>query len=376
MGVTKYFAVFYTEQIYFLPQFLPVAKELNRRGLPYLIVLKGTTSRDIFDQNNKIVKICEDENLPFQLGTKGLEDANIEYLICGGDEHPTVNIPYKKSVLIVHGIGTKLSAFTEEKNKFDIRFIEGAFRLRRLKDLYPNAKTIWENVGFSKLDDVLAYKPNEISDLFNHYGLDRNKKTILYAPTFYPSSLEKMPDNFPEQFKDYNLIIKPHFFSYIRKKYKKQRRKLELWKNYNNVYVAGFDDFNIVPFYALADLLISDESSVVFEFAALDKPVILNRFLKLRLSYRLFGQRKFKKRMEPAMDQFRDLGENIWRFKDLKDTVEHELANPENYKQRRAECTHEIIGPVDGKVSVRMVDLLENLRSVKVQEITKQEIRA
>ena len=30
--------------------------------------------------------------------------------------------------------------FTEDKNRFDIRFIEGEFRLKRLKELYPNAK--------------------------------------------------------------------------------------------------------------------------------------------------------------------------------------------------------------------------------------------
>ncbi|BAX78588.1 CDP-glycerol glycerophosphotransferase family protein [Labilibaculum antarcticum] len=367
MNVTKYFAVFYTEQIYFLPQFLPVAKEMKRRGLPYLIVLKGTTSRDMFDQNERIIKICEDKNLSFQLGINGLDNASIEYLICGGDEHPDVNIPYKKSVLIVHGIGTKRSAFAEEKNKFDIRFIEGDFRLRKLKELYPDAKTILENVGFSKLDDVLAMSNEEVDKMYETYGFDRCKKTLLYAPTFYPSSLERMPNNFPEQFKDYNLIIKPHFFSYIRKKYKRQRRKLDIWAKYKNVYVAGFDDFNIVPFYALADLLISDESSVVFEFAALDKPVILNRFLKLRLTYRLFGQRKLRKRMEPAMDQFRDLGENIWHYKDLKKGVEKELASPENFKQRRAECTHEIIGLVDGKVSVRMVDVLEKNHSDKTK---------
>ena len=51
-------------------------------------------------------------------------------------------------------------------------------------------------------------------------------------------------------------------------------------------------------------LLISDESSVIFEFAALDKPVICNRFIHLRLSYRLFGRYKFNKRMESAMNRF------------------------------------------------------------------------
>ena len=36
-----------------------------------------------------------------------------------------------------------------------------------------------------------------------------------------------------------------------------------------------------------------------------------------------------------------------------------ELKHPGNNHEKRMEYTKEIIGPVDGKVSVRMVDLLE-----------------
>jgi CDP-glycerol glycerophosphotransferase (TagB/SpsB family) len=359
MQTKNYFAVFFAEHLYYIPQFLPVARELKRRDLPFLFVVLESSKRDIFDQNNMISEVCEKENLPFQIGEEGLLNAEIQYLICGGDNYPQTSIPHKKSVLIVHGIGTKVSAFTEEKNKFDIRFIEGDFRLRKLKELYPDAKTVWENVGFSKLDDVFAYSSDEKESLYDKYQLDRKKPTLLYAPTFYPSSLEKMSDRFPKDFEEYNIIVKPHYYTYLRKKYKAQRNKLNKWAKFSNVYFAKFEDYNIVPFYAIADLLISDESSVVFEFAALNKPVICNRFLKLRLSYRLFGKYKFNKRMETAMNQFRDIGENVWKYKNLLKVVKQELQHPNNHQKRRAECTHEIIGPVDGKVSIRMVDLLE-----------------
>ncbi|MCW3806398.1 CDP-glycerol glycerophosphotransferase family protein [Plebeiibacterium marinum] len=359
MQNSEYFAIFYTEHLYYIPQFLPVARELEKRQYPYLFVVLESSKRDIFNQNESIINVCKKENIPFQVGEKGLENSTCEYLICGGDNYPDSNLPHKQKVLIVHGIGTKVSAFTEDKNKFDIRFVEGDFRLRRLKELYPDAKVIWENVGFSKLDDVFRYTREMKNELINNIGLDSTKPTLLYAPTFYPSSIENMSNTFPDEFKDYNIIIKPHYYSYLRKKYKTQRKKFKKWQQYKNVYFATFEDYNIAPFYAIADLLISDESSVVFEFAALDKPVICNRFIHLRLSYRIFGKYKFNKRMESAMNRFRDIGENVWKYKKLKSTVEQELNNPSHNHNKRVEYTKEIIGPNDGKVSVRMVDIME-----------------
>ncbi|MBN2598685.1 MAG: CDP-glycerol glycerophosphotransferase family protein [Marinifilaceae bacterium] len=358
MSSTEYFVVFYTEHLYYIPQYLPVARELEKRGLSYLFVIKESGKRDIFDQNQIIRNVCEKEALPFQIGEDGLDNANVEYLICGGDQYPETKIPHRQNALIIHGIGTKVSAFTEEKNRYNIRFVEGDFRLRRLNELFPNEKVIWENVGFSKLDDVFRYTEEDKTELLSKMGLDPKKQTLLYAPTFYPSSIEKMSEKFPADFEEFNIIIKPHYFSYLRKRYKAQREKFEKWLKYNNVYFAGFEDYNIAPFFAVADLLISDESSVVFEFAALDKPVICNRFIHLRLSYRLFGRYKFNKRMENAMNRFRDIGENVWSYKKLRTAVEEGLKNPEVNNEKRKEYTKEIIGPVDGKVSVRMVDLL------------------
>ena len=358
MSTTKIFAVFYTEQIYYLPQFIPVAEELKKRKLEYLFIIKESGKRDIFNQNEDIIRICEKEDIPYQIGTSNLEDKDIQYLI-SGNTIPSVDISYKKSVLIAHGIGTKTGNFSEDKNLYDIRFVEGEFRLNKLNELYPESSTLLDNVGFSKLDTVLAYTDKDILDLKEQYGLNPQKKTILYAPTFYPSSIEKMSDKFPEEFSEYNIIVKAHHYTYLRKRYKGQRKKLNKWKKYSNVYFAEFEDYNISPFYAISDILISDESSVVFEFAALDKPVILNRFIKLRLSYRLFGKYKLKKRMESSMDQFRNIGENVNKYKHLKKVVDTEIQNPEKHKIRRTECTHQIIGPVDGKVSIRMVDILE-----------------
>jgi hypothetical protein len=53
--------------------------------------------------------------------------------------------------------------------------------------------------------------------------------------------------NFPELLKRYN-IIKAHFFSLVKNKYKTQQEKIKHWKSYNNVYVFDVSDVSILPF--------------------------------------------------------------------------------------------------------------------------------
>jgi hypothetical protein len=356
----KYFSVFYTEYLYYIPQFLPVAREMKKRGVSFLFVVFDNHKRDIFNQHNFLIKVCEEENLPYQIGEEGLESAEIEYLICG-NHLPETSLPYKKSVLIDHGIGTKEGSFTAGNCKFDIRFAEGELRLNKLQSLFPEHQEKFVNVGFSKLDDVFRYTSSDRNRMLTNMKLDPKKKTILYAPTFYPSSIEKMSKKFPEDFSEYNLIIKPHYFSFIRKKYAAQRKRFDIWKKYSNVYFATFEDYNLAPFYAISDLLITDESSALFEFAALNKPVICNRFLHLRLSYRLFGQYKLNKRLEQFLLKYRDVGENVFSYSDLKKCVEMELEDPIKNQEKRIQYTKELVGTTDGKVSERMLDCMQEL---------------
>ena len=354
----NYFAVFRVDYLYYIPQFLPVAKEMQERGLNFLFILPEKHKRDIIPVLDLAIKTCEEYNFKYRVGEDKNSYTTANYLISGSNTFPETSIAYDKSVLIVHGVGTKSGYFTEEQNKYDIRFIEGEFRYNRIKELYPEYNGILENVGFSKLDEVFNLTNKEKDLLIKKLGLDCNKKTILYAPTFYPSSIEKMSKKFPQEFSEYNIIIKPHYFSYLRSRYKKQRKRLEHWAEAKNVYVAGVNDYNLAPFFAISDIMISDESSAIFEFAALDKPVICNRFINLRWTYKIFKS-KLTKKFDSNMNQFRNIGENVEAYKDLETIVEQELINPKNKQRIRKEYTKQVIGPTDGKVSIRMIDIME-----------------
>lgn len=236
-----------------------------------------------------------------------------------------------------------------------VRFIEGAMRLEKIKKLYP--KDNFVQVGFSKLDPLFtgAETGLDIAKL----GLDSSKQTILYAPTFNPSSLERFPDNWPKDFQQYNILIKPHTFTYTKKYYKKQRQKLAKWDKFTNTYVAQPSDISLLPFMASADILLSEASSTLFEFVALDKPVIVCDFYKLKWSYRGIFKYRFERRFGKDNVIYKDIGTHAQSYKALKNAIPHELKNPELCRAQRKQYTAEHVGYTDGLTSERIVDYLE-----------------
>jgi len=195
----------------------------------------------------------------------------------------------------------------------------------------------------------------------NALNLDPTKKTMVYAPTFYPSSIEKFPKNFPKDFQDLNIMIKPHYFSLSKDKYKNQRELLEHWSQYDNVYLAKVDDYSLVPFMATADLLMSDASSAIIEFAALDKPVIWCNFLKLRWTYRGIFSYRLKKRMDKDYNEYSKIAVRSDSYDILKKNVKEQLLNPASLSKDRLHYANKLAGSLDGKASERIIDyLLEN----------------
>lgn len=253
-----------------------------------------------------------------------------------------------------HGIGPKASYYTKSDTPTTVRFVEGEYRTQRLKSMYPNDCFI--DVGFCKLDPIIN-NTLEYNSLAK-FGLDPNKKTLLYAPTFYPSSIECFPNNWPEQYSQYNIIIKPHYFSLSKESYKAQRKLLEQWQQFSNVYLAQVDDYSLVPFMAVADILISDASSALFEFAALNKPVVWCDFLKLRWSYRGIFSYRFKKRMDQDYGEYADVAVHAKSFNNLQAILEQQLLNPESLEEVRLGLAEKLCGKIDGKASQRIITYL------------------
>ncbi len=363
----NYFIAFIVNEFYFLQIYEYLAKLLAKENQRVLFLLEKEHPRRSESRNKKTLKIEEDffrrNNFDYDYLNADLSHLSTTYIVCATHHyHHYKNINFKYSVLMTHGIGTKKGYFNEDNTNYDIQFCEGSYRKEKLEELFPQAKTQFINVGFAKLDAAVNISTQEKNELIEKYKLDSNKKTILYSPTFYPSSIEKIKRRFPDDFKDYNIIIKPHFFSYELKRYARQRLILKHWNQYHNVYLAKADEFNLVPFMAVADVMITDESSAMFEFTALDKPVICYRNVKLRLSY-LLNKNKLKRRMDPFIAQFNSYFRNVYTYSELRPFIDECIANPDADKEKRKEITDKLVGKTDGNVCQRIVKTLLDFSS-------------
>ncbi len=105
------------------------------------------------------------------------------------------------------------------------------------------------------------------------YGIDTDKKVILFSPTWRKEKRESVTEldllNMVEHFKDYVIILKLHpLEGYIRNEYKDLHPRII-------VPLIEFSDIN--ELYAISDILISDYSSVIFDYMHLSRPIIINQ---------------------------------------------------------------------------------------------------
>lgn len=343
--------------LYYLPQYLPVYRELikQKAGNATFIFYRG--------QHDEIInKIIQDEALD-HVWVSSNEQAISYYakhpadwvFFANGCEQIERVHKTSKTVQLGHGIGPKSCFYSQSNNPTTVRFVEGDYRTKRLQQMFPQGNFV--NVGYSKLDPLLNNE--QVALNLAELGLNPNNKTLLYAPTFYPSSIERFPEDWPLQFAQYNILIKPHYFSLSKSRYKKQRVLLELWQSYNNVYLAQIDDYSLIPFMATADLLISDASSALFEFAALDKPVVWCDFLKLRWSYRGPLAFRFKKRMDQDYGEYSEIAVHAKQYQQVKAIVDEQLANPGLLSNVRRHYAQKLAGALDGQASKRIISYLK-----------------
>jgi hypothetical protein len=353
--------VFDVQHLYYLPQYLPVIKLLKQQSVEVKLIGFHTNDADLNTIIEQSLLATETE---FSI-VDNWQQALSYYLTCTADwivfGNSVSNLDrihqHSKTVLMQHGVGPKTCYYEVSETPTSVRFVEGKKRLANLQAMYPNAEFV--DTGYAKLDPAL--NQNMPSKTLSSLGLDKAKPTLLYAPTFYPSSLERFDKNFPKQFSKYNIILKPHFFSLTKAKYAKQKSLLEYWNQSDNVYLAQVEEYNLLEFMAISDVLISDASSAIFEFAALNKPVVWCDFYKLRWSYRGVFSFRFKQRIDQSIEVFHQLCERASAYKELKSCVEQAVKQPDTKQAVRQAITDEYVGKVDGHCSQRIVNyLLEN----------------
>lgn len=350
--------LFDTQHLYYLPQYLPVAALLKARGVKCEFVLYREEALDnvkeaaISDAGFEYVYL-EDKSSAFDF----YRHTSAQWIIFGNV--PAFSAQQKRHIsaklaLMQHGIGPKACYYDVSEFPFDVRFVEGKERLRRLSQRFPNKQFV--DTGFAKLDPVFNHQYDDVklSDL----GLDPTKPTVLYAPTFFPSSIEHFRADWPASLADYNLIVKPHFFSLTKDRYKAHRERFNDWAQFDNVCVTGVADYNLLPFMQLADVMLSDASSAIFEFAALNKPVIWCDFYQTRWSYKGLLKFRLKQRLDPDIELFHKLTKRTSAAKYVRPAIAGCLKHPEAKQAARQELVNTMVGKTDGQCGARIAAYL------------------
>ena len=363
----KYKILFDAYHLYHLPQFDPVIDLLAQDDRFELFL---STSSEI-DKGERELALSIMEKRPGtiikadteQERSNIIRDLTPDVFICGWSRYKIEKFIPDSTLagMIYHGIGVKPSYWRDNHERLDIRFVEGEYRIQQLRDY--GIQTDLALTGFTKLDPL--FHDNNVQDekLFRALDLDPEKKTILFAPTFYPNSLEKFGMNLGVLTKDYNVILKLHMWAYFMDRFgdinlKPQLRLgYKLAEQYEHIKLVGPEIYNIVHLYKLADILMTDASSTIYEIIALEKPVIVNRFLKLKLSHRIFRSRLFRKRLNEEMD--RDISKFCFELQSPKDlTSILETAFKENDKQLDIirKYQKKMLFKLDGQASLRVRD--------------------
>lgn len=350
--------VFDTRELYFLTQYVPACRALVREGVDCSFLAyhnRPTIMEDMrraFEADGLDVVWCETR----EDGLEWYRRERPDWVVFGNGYGLIDGLPEgTRTVQLYHGVGMKTDMFKASLMEMDVRYIEGPYYERIVREQYPDypAEDLVP-VGYAKLDPMLGPEDERPRIDLEAVGLDPGKKTLLYAPTHSPSSFPRMSDDWPADFADFNLLVKPHYLSYVSSSRKSHRAKMERWSRASNCYVASVREWNAIPFMATADLMISDVSSVLFEFAALDRPIVWCDFLDLHFFRRGLFRSRMSKRMHATAEVFADIAAHAARYKDLRALVLDQLEHPEAFSAQRRRYALELLGPLDGRASERI----------------------
>jgi CDP-glycerol glycerophosphotransferase len=257
------------------------------------------------------------------------------------------NITNYKSILYKD---TRKWDFLLSQNKFSTEIFKNAFAFN---DELARSKEIW-TYGYPR-NDVLINNNNEeeINNLKNELGIPNNKKVLLYAPTWRDNEFHKRSiykfitamdfDLLKEKLSDeYVIIVKYHYLVV---------EDID-WSDYEGfVYTFGAE-CDIANLYLVSDMLITDYSSVMFDYSILNRPIFF-----------------FMYDLESYRDELRGFYSNVVEEipGPISKTTEKLIEDIKGYDQRLYEKKYKAFKDKynnmdDGKASQRVIDRILELK--------------
>lgn len=251
---------------------------------------------------------------------------------------PGNEVPYYLrglKVQVFHGLAGEKKGHFRIRHYFDLYLTQGPYftnTFNALKAIHKNFDVI--ETGWPKLDVYAKDKTAYASDKETLLKAHDAKKLVLYAPTFSPklTSAPFLIDPLKSILKNPDYLVLVKFHPLMDNNWVDAYR--DFAKMHKNISIQ--EEKNIIKFLLMADVLISDTSSVIYEFLLLDKPAIT----------------------------FKNISENIYwddveDYNKLTDLIEKNL-NEDPFADQRAHIFNEFHPYADGLSALRMVEATEN----------------
>jgi hypothetical protein len=258
--------------------------------------------------------------------------------------HSTYKFPskYIKKIGLRHGAyHFKRMTSALNYNQFDL------YLMTSLADVQAGTKlgiTCAQAVGFPKLDPAFdgTYDADYLTALKCNIALDIIKPTLLFTSTYDASGMSGISQWFNRLLgftSKYNVLVTLH--PWVHEKY---RDVVE-----NTPGVHQIKDYNIVPYIMLADAVIGDNSSILAECCALDKPMIT------------FTTPKAKRSLDEIENLLNKISIRITSFSELTENIEKMLRHPSELHAERTEANRLMFDTLDGKAGERAANQIKQL---------------
>lgn len=372
--------LFVVQYLYHWPHFAPIWSRLQSLEIPVegyatfatkdLPGAQELTQSVLSDAGLKIIagsdeeeRLAELDSFTFDLAFAGANSAGFEII--------------RKRTQVVcsmaHGLGTKEAYFKDSPADADVRFTEGPQHHKALHERYPDLNI--KLSGMSKLDPLFDDTDLQIESKLQKFNIPQDRQIILWAPTFYPSSLEVLHNSVAQiaNSKNYFWLLKPHHFTYFPRqwKYKRQKKLVnKLAKKSENILLLPPEEYSILPWLKIAEILLSDTSSVLFEMVAIDKPVIQCDKYGVRLNHKLSPKRLYKKRLDRQTTAEFDYAIHIDAPEQLSPAIREAFDDPEWLSRGRQTTRQNLFYKLDGHASDRIITTAMQLLTNKSTQIT------
>ncbi len=325
------------------------------------------------DLEQSIVALLTENNVTFRtlqhidfVREKYLEDffSNVEVIVSCW-EASSVAIPqteHIKKVGMTYGIAKELTLLRPTRSIYDVILAYGE-RDKKLFELMTKSIAI----GNPRADAFYLGEKHVTPDIaaINTF-IAGGKPSVLYVPTHGDlSSLSTMRETIASLAPRYNIIVKPHYYTL--------REDAALVGKYRDIPEVLVVDDTVDTFDAIAavDVVLSDNSSVIFDAMQAGKDIIVSDFLSphfldtlhknLRFSKRgLIGASTYSKSIEQEIKD-NDLVAVIKKPEELETLLKDIAAINAKYTTKQAEIVRENFAYTDGHSSDRAVKIINEV---------------